>query len=733
MKNLLYNPMLEKWFAYEWVKFILTAVVLCIVITTAFWPLFNGTIIFEDDVTNYYLPAFKFYSDTLKTGDSFAMAPSIFSGFPLMLTQVGGFLDPVNMFIFKQLPFLTAYHLRIALNYFLAGMFVYLFARSLKLRFLSSLVAAFAYVTAQHIIPGANILRSNSYFLMPGLFFVTHLLYLRSRDPWSKQIAPILLGSIILCVSFLGGYTQLNLYGLVAVGFFTLFLLYRDFSWRFVRTMAIMCSVSGLMLLPYFLSVFELIPYTHRAGGLSWHDASAHGGSAAYGRALIHDLFVPRTGNGTLQSLYIGAISTCFFVLSLFYVRRIPLIAFFCGLLVFSVLAAFPYPLFWLMHLVPIFELFRFPPHWFFVSSFAIAILAALGAEHLSNASWPRGPMKSIQKFLERRTVTAGIILLLVLNFILPVRWLIAHESLPAQSMGVTPFVVEAIRGRERHPEVPFRTYQPYASDMSWLMVKARYSLPREIAYNFGREYTQTHLMPLLWNVDSIRGFDNLVTRRYARVLSFLEQHPFSDVVQPATYTRIDDTRMSLPAGTFALLGMMNVKYVWSLSPISKEHLVKEVSLLQTEYFPDSLIPINLYSNNLFLPRVYAPAAITILPEGEGTFSEIIERPHDFGKEGFIECACEGREFTQQGNVAIQNQKFRNDSVSFDAQASSDSWVVVSNAFVPGWVATIDGVETPIRFANYIYQGIRVPEGEHAVRIEYRGPYSWFFDAARSL
>lgn len=725
MKNPLHNPTLEKWFAHEWVKFMLAAALLSIAIGVAFWPLFNGKIIFEDDVTNYYLPAFKFYSDALASGESFAMTPTVFSGFPLSLSQVGGFFDPLNWLIFKSLPFLTAYHARIALNYSLAGLFTFLFARSLRLSFVSSLVAAFAYMTAQHIIPGANILRSNSYFLIPGLFLVTHLLFLRACEGISKQLVPLLIGISILCISFLGGYTQLNLYGLVAVGFFTLFLLYRDFSWRFVRAMAIMGIVSGLLLLPYFLSVLELIPYTQRAGGLSWRDASAHGGVASYGRALILDFFVPRTGDGTTQSLYIGAVSTCFFLISLFYVRRIPLVAFFCGLLVFSVLSAFPYPLFWLMHLVPIFELFRFPPHWFFVSSFAMAILAALGAESLLSAPQPREPMKFIREYLERRTVTVGIILVLALNFILPARWLIAHESLPEQLMMMTPFVVEATREREQQPDAAFRTYQPYAGDMSWFMMNARYSLPREIAYDFGREYTQTHLMPLLWNVDSIRGFDNLITRRYARVLSFLERYPFSEVIRPATFTRVEETRMSLPPGTFALLGMMNVKYVWSLSPISEEHL-KEVSFLQMEYYPNSLTPIILYSNNLFLPRIYAPTSITILPENEESFAEIIDTPHNFAQEGFIECACEKSQVSQ-GRVVISEQTFQNDRISFRAEAAADSWVIVSNSFMPGWRATIDENPTPLYYANYIYQGVFVPAGSHTVSIEYRAPYSGLF------
>src|SRR3989344_7844643 len=133
------------------------------VVFTAFIPFFFGRIIFESDVTYYYLPAFKFYQDALKKGESFFVAPNVLSGFPLYLSQAGGFYEPVNYLLFKIFSFPAAYHLRIFLNYWLGAVFVFLLLREFKFGRMAAAVAAFAFLTSQDILPSMNMIRSNNF------------------------------------------------------------------------------------------------------------------------------------------------------------------------------------------------------------------------------------------------------------------------------------------------------------------------------------------------------------------------------------------------------------------------------------------------------------------------------------------------------------------------------------------------------------------------------------------
>lgn len=719
----------------EWKKVGLAAALLAAGLCLAFAPLwFGGRMVYEDDVTHYYIPAFKFYSDALASGESFQMTPGIFSGFPLALTQVGGFLDPLNYVIFKSLPFLAAYDLRIFLNYFLAGLFTFLFARSLRLSFLASLIAMFAFVTAQNIIPGFNILRSNSFFLMPALFWATQGLWVAAGErQWRRMALYIPAGIAVLVISFLGGYTQLVLYGIMAAFAFAAFLLWQRFSVAFLGALGSIYAAAAIMLLPYFLAVLDLTAISARAGGLDWGSAASTASLPHMFLNLTVNLFLPPWHLGTLQSLYIGSLSVFFFLIAFMGIRKHPLILFFVVLFAFSVLSAFPYPTFWLMHMLPVLELFRYPPHWLVVGSFAMSMLAAIGFEYVQISD----KFTYARNFLAR-VGASGVVALLALNVALPAWVTVAASSVPGNSITGTPWVIREIRAQEMDATDPYRALPLFPSETNNVFFVNRVHTNPIQSESFNLEYIQTHLMPLMWDVDAVRGYDNLVPRRYARVLTYLDSNLDA-------YIDRQTGEHAFPEHTLSLYGMMNIKYFWTVVALRPSSSVEYLgatmlyyqrqksddaqrSNAEVEAEPPIRVPIHLYRNTLFLPRVHAPQSATILPESEGNFSAIIETPNDFRARGFIECNdCAAGLAEQREKVEITGMRFRNDEVSFAASSTSDHWVVVSNSHVPGWHAYIDGVEAPIRYANYVYQGILVPAGIRAVSLRYGGPYAGLF------
>src|SRR5207249_3051300 len=58
--------------------------------------------------------------------------------------------------------------------------------------------------------------------------------------------------------------------------------------------------------------------------------------------------------------------------------------------------------------------------------------------------------------------------------------------------------------------------------------------------------------------------------------------------------------------------------------------------------------------------------------------------------------------------------------------------VVLHDQFDPWWIATVDGVRTPVLRANYVFRGIRVGSGDHLVRFEYR-PLPFYAGAVVTL
>ncbi len=64
-------------------------------------------------------------------------------------------------------------------------------------------------------------------------------------------------------------------------------------------------------------------------------------------------------------------------------------------------------------------------------------------------------------------------------------------------------------------------------------------------------------------------------------------------------------------------------------------------------------------------------------------------------------------------------------SINLEVQAEQPGWLVLADIWYPGWKATIDGVETPVLRANYLFQGGPDAGWDHRVDFSYRP--LWFY------
>jgi hypothetical protein len=58
-------------------------------------------------------------------------------------------------------------------------------------------------------------------------------------------------------------------------------------------------------------------------------------------------------------------------------------------------------------------------------------------------------------------------------------------------------------------------------------------------------------------------------------------------------------------------------------------------------------------------------------------------------------------------------------AVDLDVTAAAPATVVVLQSFTPDWVAQVDGVRTPLRAADVLFQSVTVPPGHHVVTLRY--------------
>ncbi len=62
---------------------------------------------------------------------------------------------------------------------------------------------------------------------------------------------------------------------------------------------------------------------------------------------------------------------------------------------------------------------------------------------------------------------------------------------------------------------------------------------------------------------------------------------------------------------------------------------------------------------------------------------------------------------------------YENESVTIRTTASQDSMLVLTDPYYPGWVARVDGRETPVMRADYLFRAVVVPAGTHTVTFSF--------------
>jgi len=73
-------------------------------------------------------------------------------------------------------------------------------------------------------------------------------------------------------------------------------------------------------------------------------------------------------------------------------------------------------------------------------------------------------------------------------------------------------------------------------------------------------------------------------------------------------------------------------------------------------------------------------------------------------------------------NVAVKVEHFSNNSVRLSLVAPGPGFVYMSESFLPGWTATVNGNDVPIQPANYAFRAVVVPGGPIDLELSYFPP-----------
>lgn len=346
------------------------------------WPfLFGGYTFFDSDAASYYTAVLAFYKDALKNGESIFWNPFVYSGFPTYASQ-SGLLDPVYVPLLSLFDAVTAYHVRLAFDYFLVLLLSFYAARSRGISRSSAILVGMGYLSVFHWMHATTMV-ANSLFLLPALIIAFHGFF-SGKKRWLWAV----LAGVSIGWSILSGNAQVTIYSLA------LFAMYAFLSWRLelypaykfwkLAVFLLLVFLLGAVLaLPQILPSMRLAAYSLRSGGLAYgetiYKAIEPGDAILF---LMPDyLYFPYLSGGR-RPLYIGAFLFFAAVTALARIKEkkilIPAVPF-----LFALVSSFASPLFYLLQQLPVLGYFRNPQKWMFAGAFFAALLAAAGFDRL--------------------------------------------------------------------------------------------------------------------------------------------------------------------------------------------------------------------------------------------------------------------------------------------------------------------------------------------------------------
>ncbi len=338
-----------------------------------------------------YYPLFDFYAKALQAGESFLWTPDIYSGFPIYLSQVGGFFDPLNILLGKLFLAPLMVELRLIIDILLTFVCAYAAARAMGVSRLAAALVGPSYLLALEWGYLSNPIIANSLFIFPLLLFCFAKFVQHSPRRWRY----ILLGGLGLGWAFLGGYTQVVFYAVVlALLYAGCYALLSRFALRewggLLAGFVLLISIGGVVGLPQLLPAYKFLPYTSRADTTSYQNLTLkviEPGDLVLS-VVPPNFYVPYITPGR-KPLFVGALWLLLGLGALGALRARRArgqevgerhVAAIGVVFLFAFMAAFEHsPLYWLLNKLPVFDLFRFPFRFMFLGAFALSLLGAFG------------------------------------------------------------------------------------------------------------------------------------------------------------------------------------------------------------------------------------------------------------------------------------------------------------------------------------------------------------------
>lgn len=699
-----------------------------------------------DSVAQYY-PWRAFAHDSLARGVIPLWNPYQFCGTPFVANSQSAVFYPPNL-VFWVISPARAFGVSAALHLFLAGLFAYMFLRALGVgRFggtFGGLTFAFCgFFAAWLQLPTVL---STALWLPLALFFA-------ERYFATYRLRYVLGAGFAVGTALLAGHPQMSLY---VLGMTAAYVIFRALTssgavrgrlGRGILAGAIAGALALLWGAVQLLPTAELLPMSHRATAASAQGYAAYLRFAMPWQHLvtlllpeflgnpIYGTYVGR-GNFAEYAAYVGVVPLILAVLGVIW-RRDKYAFFFAAVAAFALFVALGTPVnLLLFYGIPGFSSTGGPARMLFVYSAAMAFLAGMGADAAANAL---ADSATARRFARHFALGAAAALLaaalfagvLSAMFAVPLLGLLGAPAINIVVMllvlAVTVASLWAASGRTGLGREAALALLLIASALELAAFGARYyrTAPLERVYPATEltAYLRRHvpvgrLMPLyqswglakfpdavlppnsamVYGLHDVQGYDSLYLARYRSVLAAVQGR---DPSPPANGNMLLGS-----SADPSLLAALGVTHVLSQASFDIPGLALERSG-----------EVNVYRVENSAPRAYVARSTVYASDIVGALAELSQA----SRGGAVlempppQSVQEPRAAGSPNSVTV----LRHDLNRVRLKVWHPGYVVLSDAYYPGWRARVDGEPAEIHIANGAFRAVRVAPGGHDVEMRF--------------